>query len=209
MKLIATILARQFRRPSGILGHYAARFMRKNNQDYYRRVIDLLRIQNNDTVLEIGCGEGLVIQLIVQQTPNCIIDGIDFSTLMLKKATTTNRASIQGNKVRLLSGNILDFDFEGKTYSKIFAINVIYFWEDLATPFAKIFSLLKPRGRLVFFMSSPELLNQMPLAVDGIFNKYTVEHVQSELIRTGFSEISCDTVIKRGNNTYYISAIKP
>jgi ubiquinone/menaquinone biosynthesis C-methylase UbiE len=208
MKFIKTIFARQFRRPSGLLGHYAARFMRQNNQDYYRQVIELLQIQANDTVLEIGCGEGLAIKLITDHNQSCGVDGIDFSALMVKKAIKTNSPSIKDGRVRLFSGNMLDFDFGDKTYSKIFAINVIYFWEDLATPFAKILSLLKSQGQLVLFMSGPERLNQIPFAVDSVFNKYTVEHVQTELSRTGFSDISCDTVSKGGNNTYYISATK-
>jgi SAM-dependent methyltransferase len=209
LKFIKTIFARQFRRPSGILGHYAAGFMRKNNGDYYRHVIELLQIQDNDTVLEIGYGEGLAIKLITDHNQSCQVDGIDFSALMVKKAIKTNSPSIKDGRVRLFSGNMLDFDFGDKTYSKIFAINVIYFWEDLATPFVKIFSLLKPGGRLVLYMSGPERLNQIPFAVDSVFNKYTAEHVQAELLRTGFSEISCDTIINQGNNAFYISAVKP
>ena len=43
MKFFNRIDSRQFRRSSGFLGQFAARFIRKNNQEYYSRVIDLLK----------------------------------------------------------------------------------------------------------------------------------------------------------------------
>jgi cyclopropane fatty-acyl-phospholipid synthase-like methyltransferase len=208
MKLLRTIIARQFRRPSGPLGHFASAFMRKNNQEHYRHVVELLQVHDDDVILEVGCGEGLAIRLIAEQCPKCKTDGIDFSRLMLRKAARSNSIGVGNGNVRLLFGDLRDYDFAGTAYSKIFAINVLYFWKDLGAVFSKLHQLLKPEGRLVLFMSSPERLNQVPFAVDGIFNKYSVEQVQYELRQSGFGDIGCETGVKQGLATYYLSASK-
>jgi SAM-dependent methyltransferase len=208
MKIFNNIMARQFRRPSGLLGYLSAGFMRKSNREYYSGVVDLLEIRDNDNILEVGFGEALAIQLIVDKNPFCHIDGIDFSRFMFRKAAKNVKSAIRRKRVRLFYGNLIDHDFGGNAYSKIFAINVIYFWKTLNEPLSRLYSLLRPGGRLVLLMSSPEYLNQNPMTATGIFNKHTIEQVQSELKRTGFGEVSYKTVSRNGQNIYYITAIK-
>jgi SAM-dependent methyltransferase len=208
MSILARIIAPHFRRPSGLLGHAAARVMRKNNQSQYHHVVQLLQAEDKDEILEIGCGEGNAIRLIVEQNSLCKVDGIDFSRFMLKKAGRNNRAAIQEKRVRLFPGDIKDYDFGMNTYSKIFAINVVYFWTDLEKIFRKIHELLKPKGKVVLFMASPQRLDQVPHALPGIFNKYSLDQVQSALRQSGFSDMTCETVVKYGTDTYFLSATR-
>jgi SAM-dependent methyltransferase len=202
------MIASQFRKPSGILGHYTAFFMKKRNRDYYGKVIDLLGIQDNDSILEVGCGAGLAIQLIVSQNPECQIDGLDFSPLMVRKAERNNRHGIRQGRVKIISGDISDYSFKEGNYTKIFAINVIYFWPDLETILMRLNRLLATKGRLVLFMSSPERLRKLPLAHDDVFIKYTLDDVRNHLRRAGFSRFNHQVVSKSGLDTYYIRADK-
>jgi cyclopropane fatty-acyl-phospholipid synthase-like methyltransferase len=206
--IFSTLIARQFRKPSGILGHYAAGFMKKNNQDYYRRVVELLEISDSDRILEVGCGAGFVVRMIAEQNTACRVDALDFSRLMLKKAGQTNRPWIRQGRIRLLSGDFGNYDFGRDRYTKIFAVNVLYFWENLGTMLAKLYALLEPKGRLVLFMSSPERLRKIPFAADGVFNKYSLEHVTKELLSSGFTTVRHETVLKKGMETFYIIADK-
>ena len=201
------LLSRQFRKPAGVLGHYAAHFMNKNNQDYYRRVINLLEIKDTDRVLEIGCGAGQAIRLIAQENKSCVIDGIDFSSFMIKKARRNNRAAIKEGRVSLISGDITGYIFRC-LYNRAFAINVIYFWNDILPVLKKLHSILRPGGRCVIYMSSPERLRQIPFAVDEVFHKYSLEYVTAQLGLAGFARITHETVEKAGLATYYIIADK-
>jgi ubiquinone/menaquinone biosynthesis C-methylase UbiE len=206
--LLKKMIGQQFRQPQGWLGRWVARTMIKRNWKHYIRVIELLEIQDADKILEIGFGPGLAILLITQQNLKCRIQGLDFSELMWKKARRNNRAAIQANRVDLQLGEFGCHDFGTKRFTKIFAINVIYFWNDLDRMFAKLFSLLEPKGRLVIYMSSPERLNLMPFAVEGVFNKHRLEDVQNKLKAAGFSNLECQTVIKDENETYYLRVEK-
>jgi SAM-dependent methyltransferase len=208
MRTPREIVSDQFRRPAGLLGHAAARFMRKRNRNYYSLVVQKLEIRDKDHVLEIGFGEGLAIREIAERNSCCRIDGIDFSKVMFRKAERATEALMKTGRLKLTFGNFMDFDFSGSTYSKIFAINVVYFWPSLNEPFAKIYSLLKTGGRLVILLSSPERLEKMPFAADGVFSRHTLEQVYSALRRAGFQEFSCDTTVKRGFELYCVRADK-
>jgi ubiquinone/menaquinone biosynthesis C-methylase UbiE len=206
--LYKKIISRQFRRPSGLLGLYALNFMKKNNQDYIEHVCGLLHPQDTDAILEIGCGAGYAIKSIAMRNHHCSIDAIDFSPMMLKLAKKQSRECANSDRIRFLSGDFRDFDFGDKTYLKIFAINVIYFWKDLFPAISKIHRLLKPDGRLILFMSSPERLNNVPFASDSVFTKYTLAEVKTALSKAGFSKITHEVMQKMGFDTFYICAEK-
>jgi SAM-dependent methyltransferase len=204
--LFSKLIARQFRRPTGLLGLYAANFMKKNNQDYYAQAIELLAIQDNDAVLEIGCGAGDAIRQIAERNSKCRIDAIDFSQLILKKAARNNREWLRKGRMRLMCGDFSTYDFRASRYTKILAINVIYFCDDLNALFARCRQLLDPGGRIVLFMSSPERLKRVPFANDDVFHKYTLEFVKEKLGEAGFSPVGHTVVIKQEMETYYIFA---
>jgi SAM-dependent methyltransferase len=206
--MFVKVIAQQFRKPQGLLGHLAARFMIKTNTEYYIKVIRILAATDNDRVLEIGCGAGTTVRMITEQNRHCHIDALDFSGLMLRKAKRNNRRSIREGRVDLMSGDITHHDFGKRTYTKIFAINVIYFWNDLPRVFKKIMTLLEPGGRVILYMSGPERLRNMPFAPDDIFNKYSIGYVRANLIEAGFSDVHHETVLKTGWETYYIEAKK-
>lgn len=206
--MLKRLIAQQFRRPSGLLGHYAANFMKKNNQDYYARVCDLLNLKDSDAVLEIGCGAGYAIKLITEKHTQCKVDALDYSPMMLKKAEKNNREQTSAGRVHFFLGDFGNYDFNDTAYSKIFAINVIYFWNDLSPKFSKIYRLLKTGGRLILFMSSPERLQKVPFAVDGVFNKYTVAQVETGLLLAGFINVNHERVVKNKTDTFYICADK-
>lgn len=206
--MLKKLFARQFRRPSGPLGHFAARFMEKNNQDYFAHACDLLDVQNDDAILEIGCGAGYAIEMILKKNGRCSVDAIDFSPFMLKKAAKRNQSEVGEGRIRFFKGDFGDFDFGKSVYSKIFAINVIYFWNDLDAQFSKIFTLLKKEGRVVLFMSSPERLKNISFAVDEVFNKHTIDQVETALSKAGFKKVDHQTVVKMGFDTFYVIAEK-
>lgn len=206
--ILKKTMGKQFRKPWGPLGHLAVKFMEKNNRDKYEKVVEWLEIRDADNILEIGFGSGLAIRQMVAHNSNCRITGIDFSKLMLGKARRNNRDAIERRQVRLILADFGKHDFGKETFTKIFGINVIYFWEDLPAMFGKLHGLLAQGGRLIFFMSSPERLNQMPFTVDGVFHKRTLETAKRELELADFKNIRHQVVVKQGQETYYLCAEK-
>ena len=192
----------QFKKPTGLFGLFTSNLMIKGNRGKYESVINDLNIQSNDRILEIGYGPGLGINLIAERCNSCTIHGIDFSGLMYKRATRLNKKYIDDKKATLLLGDFLTMKIGTDEYDKIFCLNVVYFWDELQQPFAKINSLLKKGGMFCFYMAHRDFLIKKK-APDTIFNKYSLEQVTHALGQAGFSKI--DHYSDQG---YYIKATR-
>lgn len=194
------IIAKQFRKPSGMLGHLISSFMNIYNNQIYKDIFDLLEVKVEDKLLEIGYGSGLGIAELNKKLPGIKIDGIDFSKLMYEKASARNKKAIEKNDVYLMYGDITKNELES-TYDKVFAVNVVYFWEDPKQVFEKLYSLLNEGGILVLFVKSVEQLEKHKFTKNEAFNKHSIEMLKNALLQVGFETdvISFNKGLDHGN----------
>ncbi len=122
---------------------------------------------------------------------------------MFNEAKKRNSKFIENNRLELKYGAYQDINFVENTFSKIFFINVIYFWNDLELIFRKIYKDLNSNGTLYFYMAHPDDLNKLKFTDDSIFNKYTLDFVIDKLNSAGFENI--EQVLNHG---YYIKCKK-
>ena len=195
-------IANQFKKPAGLFGRFTSNLMIKNNYHNYEMMIRELDVHSGEKIFEIGYGPGIGLNMLASKCSDCKVYGLDFSYLMYQKATKRNRAFIDKGQMKLEFGDFLKHTFVEKDFDKIFCLNVIYFWNELQTPFEKVFSLLKQEGIFCIYMNSKENLIKMK-APDPVFNKYAVEHVQTALTSAGFTAVS-----NRYEKGYYVRAVK-
>jgi trans-aconitate methyltransferase len=143
-------LVRQFRRPEGMLGSLAGMIMssRPSNVARNQWTVDLLDLQPQDRVLEIGFGPGLGIQRAALHVTEGLIVGIDHSDVMLRQASNRNAATIAAGKVKLFMGSLEDLPPGELPFTKIFSANVVQFWSDPVAEFKKLRSMLFSGGML-------------------------------------------------------------
>ena len=79
-------LFEQFGRPSGWLGRIAGSLMAKGADDD-RWLVDLLDVQPEDRVLEVGFGPGVAIELLAARASRGRVAGVDPSDVMVRQAT--------------------------------------------------------------------------------------------------------------------------
>jgi ubiquinone/menaquinone biosynthesis C-methylase UbiE len=72
-----SILMRAFGRPHGILGRASGVIMARSNREIAARVIEVLDVQPNDRVLEVGFGPGVAIELVAAELTSGKVVGID------------------------------------------------------------------------------------------------------------------------------------
>jgi cyclopropane fatty-acyl-phospholipid synthase-like methyltransferase len=197
--MLGKLIARQFKKPTGLFGIFSSNIMIKGNMIKYEKIIKNLGLHPNDKVLEIGYGPGIGINMIARKCDSCVIHGIDFSELMYKRASSYNKQYI-GDKVQLQFGDFLQMPIDSALYDKIFCLNVVYFWNNLMEPFQKVISLLKPGGTFHIYMATKEMLKR---ATPGVFNKYSVEEIVESLRLAGFAEV--ENILDKG---YYIKSTK-
>lgn len=196
-------IGKQFRQPHGFLGKIIAKVMKKGNNNAYNIMLKSLDIKDGEHIFEIGYGHGLSIKKILSQY-DCLISGIDFSELMYKHTSKQNQEHINNNKVKLHFGDFLEHELEQSQFDKVLCLNVIYFWNDLQRPFAKIKHGLKNNGLFFIYMDHPDFLNKIKFAQNDLFNKYTIDYVVDELKVAGFSKVD----FKLEGNGYYIQSTK-
>jgi cyclopropane fatty-acyl-phospholipid synthase-like methyltransferase len=138
----------QFEHPRGVLGRVTGWIMahRRSNRDRNRWTVDLLDIQSQDHVLELGCGPGLALERCVARATDGLVIGLDHSETMLKQAAARNRAAVLAGRLQLRQGSAETFLRSSERFDKIFSVNVVQFLDDMPSLFASIYEHLRSNG---------------------------------------------------------------
>lgn len=143
------LIARQGRRPSGLLGQIVARVMAKETLAENDAALELLRLDAGDSVLEVGCGHGDTLARAAKIADRGRHSGIDFSWVMHRHATRRHRRLVQSGQVEFRFGSSDELPFAAATFDKAFAVHTIYFWDAPEAHLGEIRRVLKPQGRFV------------------------------------------------------------
>ncbi len=195
--MLNNLFAKQFRKPSGILGKYISKKLLKMNATTNDWVIENCQIKPSEQILELGYGPGYAIEKIVSGLNTGKIYGIDFSKLMYKHASRRNRKQIQAGKVELFTGNVENMPFIDNQFDLVFGINIVYFWTDPLKEIHEILRVLKPGGRLVLYHTDKESLRKIPVATEKVFRAYTAGELETLFSSRDFKQVQ--TVSRREN----------
>ena len=200
------LIAVNFRKPSGLVGRYIIRFL-KRNQIEYDELDSLLKLNKDDNLLEIGYGLGKGIYDYSKKY-DCTFYGIDFSRLMYSKALKLNRENIKRGKVILFCADFDSYSFDNDTFHCVYFLNVIYFWNEVRSRLEKIFTILKQNGKVIIFMADAECFKDNK-QFDGqtVFFRHSIGDVVKAMEEIGFKSIETveHTIEKK---CYYIVGYK-
>ncbi|MCI0712104.1 MAG: class I SAM-dependent methyltransferase [Chloroflexi bacterium] len=157
--------------------------------DRLRWAVQILDVQPDDHILEIGSGHGIGVSLICEKLTSGKITAIDQSDKMIAAAHKRNRECIAADKADFKTVALKDAALDDATFNKIFAVNVNVFWQQPERELDVIKRLLKPNGVLYIFYQPPtsakayDIANQVQekLAANG----YTVVDTQFEDFDSG------------------------
>jgi trans-aconitate methyltransferase len=131
-----------------------AKDYQKNSQNQYawaQELIPKLHLQGNETLLDIGCGDGKITAQIAKALPNGRVIGIDSSLNMINLAQTLFPQTDSPN----LSFQLADaknFDFP-QIFDRIFSNAALHWIPNQAAVLSCVETCLKPDGRLLFQMA--------------------------------------------------------
>jgi len=143
------LLAAQLRQPHGEMGKKVGESMNASNELINNQAIAALNIKPNDTILEIGMGNGFFCKNVLQAADGVTYTGCDFSELMIVEASKLNEHFVSAQQAIFILGNAEQLPFEASYFHSVFTVNTIYFWEDPNKVLTEIHRVLKPGGRLV------------------------------------------------------------
>jgi SAM-dependent methyltransferase len=107
-------------------------------------VVDLLDLQPDDEVLEIGCGPGVAVEAAVAAGAQVV--GVDPSEVMRAMAAKRNVAAIAEGRVDIRPGDS-DHLPDGP-FDAALAVNTSIFWPDADRTVAALADRMRPGGRV-------------------------------------------------------------
>ena len=181
-------IAAQLRKPVGEQGTKIGERMNDGNGAMNLHTLAVLNPQPNDTILEIGMGNGYFVKNIVSQDPSIKYTGCDYSELMIEKASEINRKFIDMGNVNFVNANVQQLPFNDASYNKIFTINTFYFWDEHIKVLQELKRVLKKEGTLIIAIRPKHNLERFPFTRYG-FSKFTTEEIKKLMESNGFNQI--------------------
>jgi len=193
---INDLMARQLANPSGVFGRLiVSRLLNKVNLRSNEAVFELLEVNKDSVVLEIGFGGGDLLLKISQRSACHEIHGMEISTAMLEALRAKVVRRNKSSSIHLRQGSIEAMPFEQDRFDRICSVNTIYFWPDLNKGLGEIARVSLPGGLLVLGFGSDVALRAAGYEERG-FILYTAEQVIGALSESGF-EVDTHRTLER------------
>ncbi len=119
-------------------------------QAWARELIAKLRLEGDERVLDLGCGEGKVTAEIAARLPRGSVLGLDVSRDMISFARERLPPEDYPN-LRFIEGDMLDLSFE-EEFDVVFSNAALHWVPDHGRVFAGIGCALRPGGRVLLQM---------------------------------------------------------
>ncbi|CCH60671.1 hypothetical protein TBLA_0D01630 [Henningerozyma blattae CBS 6284] len=107
-------------------------------------------IQEDDLVLDVGCGVGGPAREISTFT-GCNIIGLNNNDYQIEKAKWYAKKSNLHNKLDFVKGDFMNMDFKPNTFDKVYAIEATCHAPDLQQVYSEIYKVLKPGGTFAVY----------------------------------------------------------
>ncbi len=178
-------LAQQLRKPDGDMGKKVGENMNTSNALMNTFTLQELKVQSDETILEIGMGNGFFIKDILGSDDSITYYGCDYSELMISEASALNKTFIETGQVKFFHTSADKLPFLAHSIDKVFTINTIYFWSNPSVELTEIHRVLKPGGKFFLTVRSKSTMENIPVTQFG-FKIYDQSLLKDLLKTSGF-----------------------
>jgi ubiquinone/menaquinone biosynthesis C-methylase UbiE len=142
------LLMRAFGRPEGLLGWIGGRLMVRGKTECGRWLAARLALADDASILEVGCGPGVVLGVLAEVVPRGRVVGVEPSPVMLRQARRRNGEAIRAGRVELLGGEAEAIPAADASFDVVVALNSVQLWHDRLTGFRECRRVLRRAGVL-------------------------------------------------------------
>ncbi|MDX1684720.1 MAG: class I SAM-dependent methyltransferase [Saprospiraceae bacterium] len=191
---IKKFLARQASHPKGWFGrNITARLFGVTNSKLEDWGFDLMDPDNSTDFLEIGFGNGRLLEKMGTTIEKGHLAGIDISRDMVRVARQKNRGLIDKGRLELQVASVSDIPFPDSSFDLVWTANTIYFWKNPPSDLEEVLRVLRSGGRFFCAIRSHEEMMKMPPVTSSpeVFrNTYTKDEIGDLLENSGFSNVN-------------------
>lgn len=132
------------------LGSFSKRLEAKKREREYRQMavwaLRQVAIENGSEILDIGCGEGITIELEHDRNYRGTIWGIDVSETGLAKARSLNGDAVAAGTVRLYKAGVAHLPFDDQSFNLVVSVSRTIFWARTERNLQEIYRVMKNGG---------------------------------------------------------------
>lgn len=178
-----------------------------------RRVFikELKRHTIGQTIMDIGCGPGYLLQAIAEELPEKKLIGVDISKEMIGRARANFSSMGLGGRVEFRRGSAESLPFDDGTQDFIVSTFSLHHWADPQSGFSEIYRILKPGGQMLIFdlrrdarrlflwlmwfaqnvalrIIGADVMRRINEPMGSLFASYTVKELKQMMSKTSFSD---------------------
>lgn len=194
MSKFTEYIGSQFGNPRGFTGKICCIIMNVINKTMYRNTVALMNAGTDDKILDIGYGNGYLLQLLYRKTGACLY-GIDISEDMKLQAEKRNEAAKEDGKLFLSVGDCCSLEYEDEMFSGVSSVNTVYFWSDTVKGLSEIRRVLKKGKSFYNVVYTKEWLDTLSYTKKG-FKKFSPEELSELGRQAGFENTEVKDIVK-------------
>lgn len=185
---IAKFIARQLGNPTGLFSIYAARAWNRRNAALNDTTFNLLALQPDDRVLEVGFGGGYLISRMLSMVTEGLVAGVDHSDALYGYAQRRLRTAIRAGRIELKCAAAEALPYPDHHFTKACSVNSIFYWQDIHQGLQEIRRVLVKQGKLVLCFTHKASLENKRFAHS--LHLFEGKDIEQALIRSGFTNIT-------------------
>lgn len=181
------LVLKHSKHPKGFFGKIMSGIFDKANVYQNKQTLQLLDIQEDDEIVELGFGSGCLLVEMAQQARKGKLVGVEHSKTMIKDFAKKHKPFIDSGLVELIHSKLEGVTDRCEQFDKVCLSNTLYFFENLEDCFKPVLSLLKKGGRAVIAFRVQEGEGQV--RTKHGYTHYNCEEVKTSLEKLGFESI--------------------
>ncbi len=185
------------RKPQGEAGAEMLAGMNERHSAVTGWALDFFDFNENDRILDIGCGGGETLRRMSEKVTHGRLTGIDYSEVSVRSSEEKNSEDIKNGKMKIIEASVEKMPFNDNSFDKIITVESFYFWPNHAENLKEVYRVLDKKGK---FLIVADINGDAPLDekdIEGIrkfdlFNP-TLNEFKELLENAGFKNISIHT----------------
>lgn len=113
-------------------------------------VVELMRLQPTDTVLDLSCGAGWATRLLAKNVPRGTIVGVDLSDQMIAHARESSK---EFNNIEYRVGSAEQIPADDNIFDKVLSVEAFYYYPDQERALDELRRVLKPGGNIFILIN--------------------------------------------------------
>jgi ubiquinone/menaquinone biosynthesis C-methylase UbiE len=139
-------LLNQVRKPSLWLGRFFLWVMNTSHSTMTDWGLKNAQIQEDFTILDVGCGGGRTIEKLTALAPKGVVHGVDYADGSVASSRRRNAQLIQLGRVKIWHASVSQLPFPANKFDLITAVETQYYWPNLIKDMQEVLRVLKPGG---------------------------------------------------------------